>query len=332
MNDLINNSLRTDFLRESFFRPGREKQFLNHDKVAQQQTNQSHELLPASDVGSLDYVFANGYIRAQFTSPGLKKEFERCLLPLGGKGKMLQYMPENHQVLMRKMNLTENIEDKLYEVLSQPQNRYIAREMQWTLVNPYDSDVYNLIPFEAHLKKLIAAIKPRSNKLPRPVMVLGSASMNISGSETNDLPDLAISKVEAVNPSAIIKAITQTLPDANVDNLKQLVADILSLGANDGDQVQDRALNYLLYNNFAIYSRSYEIIYENSAANNGGPAARLTGIQVLPQMSGNRIIVKVVFDYQNISGGCSQSWYSVVDVTDEYPFLLVPFSRYLPRY
>jgi hypothetical protein len=110
----------------------------------------------------------------------------------------------------------------------------------------------------------------------------------------------------------------------NVDKLKTIVAEMLSLGENDGDTDKERALNYMLHHNFAVYSRSCEIMFEGSANNSDLPSARLSNIQVLTQMSDQRVIAKVVFDYQNNNGGAGQSWYSAVDVTDQYPFLLVP--------
>ena len=294
-------------------------------------------IAPANVAPSIDYIYVNGSVRAVFNTKGLKKEFERRLLCRGEDGKNKQYMPENHRDVLKEMNLDENYDQLLYEVLAKPENNYIARDMTWTLVDAFGNDVYTLIAPQTHLKALIAAIKPRTTKLPHSVMLLGSASVNPPGVDTgagpdSALPNLTIKKVEKTNPTAIIKAITATDAAINVDKLKEVVAEILSLGENDGDTDKERALNYILYHNFAIYTRAYKIMYESDGKPVEAAAARLSSVQVLPQMSGERLIAKVVFDFQNTTGGIGQSWYCAVDVTDDYPFLLVPFRRFLQSY
>jgi hypothetical protein len=85
-----------------------------------------------------------------------------------------------------------------------------------------------------------------------------------------------------------------------------------------------------LQNNHAIYSRSYKIIYESS--NGSSAAAHLTSVQVVPELSGDRLVAKVIFDYNNNNGNGRESWYSVVDINGEYPFILVAFKPYIPKY
>ncbi|WP_370738780.1 hypothetical protein [Vibrio quintilis] len=48
----------------------------------------------------------------------------------------------------------------------------------------------------------------------------------------------------------------------NESTMPPLVEEILSLNANDGNRNDERALNYVLYNNPQIYLQSYTLYYK----------------------------------------------------------------------
>jgi hypothetical protein len=287
-----------------------------------------------------DCVYVSGYVKGEFGNPGLQKEFERCLLSGGEKNEIDQYSPKDHDQASKnlKKKLKGKLPQYLYLVLSKPENAYLAREMTWSLVNSYGNAIYTLQSSQFQLQQLIEAIKPREQdetssvseseryKMSPPVMVVGKVEKN----PMDDLPNLLISKIDTINPSLIMDNVSKELRDINIDKLKRIMVDILSMAENDGDTDKDRALNYSLQNNHAIYRRSYKIIYDSS--NGNSPAANLTSVQVLPEISGDRLVAKVVFDYHNNNGSGNESWYSVVDINGEYPFILVPFKPYIPRY
>ncbi|WP_299494685.1 hypothetical protein [uncultured Shewanella sp.] len=284
-----------------------------------------NEITPNSDDNQLTYLYINGYIKADFPTKGLQKEFERCCHCISDEGEKRQFLP------VQSKSGTETIQDgfnqQLYDLVSKAEYHYIARLMTWRFTNSYGHDIYNLTPTESQLPTMIEAIKPKKNKLAKPMVLVGYSQTNLNG----DLPVVDVRRLTKVSPSSIIKSIKATLPNIDVDKLKLIVAEILSLSTNSGDNDQDRALNYILYQNLAIYSRSYELLYGESSGGQASPNARLMNIQVVPLQSGDRHVIKVIFEYQSSQGG-TQYWYSAVDVTDEYPFLLESFERFLPRY
>ena len=329
---------------------------LSEAKVSASRTQPSEGILPANlpanlpsqiapqIVPNIDYVYVYGHVRADFPSPGLKKEFERYLICTTDDGTVNQFIPGDRQARLKALKMDENLDKLLFEVLSKPENRYIARLMSWTLFDSYGNDVYQLKPTESQLNALIAAIEPRqaadngdaqahtgvqasTAQKHRKVMLLGSVSE--SADSLNLLPELSIRKIESASPASILEVLKSQSTEVKEQPLKQIVANILSLSDNDGDNEKERALNYILFHNLAIYTRSYAIIYEDGSET---PVARLSHVQVQTEVSGERRIGKVVFEFQNTSGGAGQSWYCAVDVTDQNPFLLVDFRPYLPLY
>ncbi len=47
------------------------------------------------------------------------------------------------------------------------------------------------------------------------------------------------------------------------------------------------------------------------------------------QLSGTRKIVDVIFSYENRSNRAVQKWFTRVDVTEEFPFLVSPLQQYI---
>ncbi|WP_298769920.1 hypothetical protein [uncultured Shewanella sp.] len=284
-----------------------------------------NEITPNSGDGQLTYLYINGYIKADFPTKGLKKEFERCCQCINDEGEKHQFLPAKESTVAKQS--TDEFKQQLYDLVSKADYRYIARLMTWRFTNSYGHDIYNLTPTESQLPAMIAAIKPKKNKLAKPMVLVGYSTPHVNG----ELPTVDVRRLTKVSPSSIIKSIKATMPNIDVDKLKLIVAEILSLSTNSGDNDQDRALNYILYQNLAIYSRSYELLHGEGTGGQALANARLMNIQVVPLQSGDRYVVKVIFEYQSTQGG-TQYWYSAVDVTDEYPFLLESFERFLPRY
>ncbi len=162
-------------------------------------------------------IYVIGYLRAEFSSTGLKKEFERYLLSVDDEDEITQYLPGDHKQAAKKLQqqLKVDMPQYLYKVLSQPVNAYIAREMTWTLVNSYGNDIYTLKPSKNQFKQLIDAIKPREQhsvnstkdinryKMSPPVMVAGRAEHALA----DELPNLTISKIDSLNPSALVEGV-----------------------------------------------------------------------------------------------------------------------------
>lgn len=281
-----------------------------------------------TDQGSAarDYVFVNGYVKAEFDNLGLEKEFERNLVSSHENGDNHLFMPENRSDVLKDKNWYCDKENCLSKQLSHPKNHYIARQMKWSLVNHYGDNIYLLEVNNLHLASLIKALEPQSSEPAffMPVSILGY--YQVEGNES--LPRIKIQKIGRLTPSDLVQKIHKQHAGFNDKKLKLVITDILSLADNSGDTDQDRALNYALSHNLDLYMGAYELIYNHSDRE----VAQLNNVSVITDIAGERKIAKVVFDFQNVESSVGQHWYCAIDVTHEYPFLLTSFKRYLPRY
>jgi len=273
-----------------------------------------------------DYVYVNGYVKAEFDNLGLEKEFERNLASSNGEGKSDLFMPEDKHYALKNKHWFSDRDSCLFKQLSHPKNHYIARQMKWSLVNSYGDNIYLLEAKNLHLSSLINALKPQSSEpdTAMPVSIIGS--YQVKGNEA--LPQIEIQKLATITPSNLVQKIHKEHAGFNDKKLKSVITDILSLADNNGDTDQDRALNYALSHNLDLYMGAYELIYNHSDRE----IAQLNNVTVLTEIAGERKIAKVVFDFQNVQSSVGQHWYCAIDVTHEYPFLLTSFKRYLPRY
>jgi len=281
---------------------------------------------PASSDLPMSNVYVSGQVKADFPNIGLRREFERCLLSITNGGNNSQYLATDTGTPLRKRKDLNELKKSLYTLFSKPQFTYVARDMSWTLMDAYGNDIYHLDSSETQLNELVKAIEPTDRNVPQAVTILGETTLR----SENNIPSITIRKVETVTPSSIINTINSQIPGMDDNNLKKTVAEILTLGENEGYTNEDRALNYCLDHNMKIYIGAYEVL-NNSNSSTSSPTAQLSNIYVALQVSGSRRVAKVIFTFQNIEGGGTQSWYSAVDVTDEYPFLLVGFKRFLQR-
>jgi hypothetical protein len=296
--------------------------------VAQRSSSLPYALPFLVEDGAVDFVYVNGFVKAEFDNLGLEREFERNIASCDSEGQHTLYMPENTDSVLKDKQWYEDRERCLFTYLSQPKNRYIARLMKWSIINSYNDEIYRLKPDPQHLNALIAALELNNKDAPRAINVIGTHQMLAQEA----LPCIHINKVESISPSSLVQKIQTQHAGFNSGKLKNVIGDILSLAENNGDSDHDRALNYALYHNLELYMGSYEIIYNHAGGNNERQVAQLNNVTVLSEVYGERKIAKVVFDFQNVQSSVGQHWYCAVDVTDDYPFLLTKFKRFLPRY
>lgn len=275
-----------------------------------------------------EYIYVCGQVSYEFTAPGLRHEFERCLNTQNGDNPAL-LIPLSQTSQSSPNNADESESEKLHKLLIQPQFRYLAQGICWNLMDSYKNTSYRLSPTTStHLQSLITSLKPKKNGAIRNVMVVGTCSDVI-----NTIPNLSINHLFSISPLSLIKKIASKDSGMNQQSLKNIVGEMLSLVENTGDTNKDRAINHLLFHNPEVYSGSYSIINgHNSVGSNSTPLAKLNSIQVLSQSSGERQLERIIFEYQKLQGGGNEYWFSAVDVTDKYPFVVEPFKRYLPRY
>lgn len=299
---------------------------------------ESYASLSPSNNTALDFIYVGGFIKAEFDNLGLQKEFERNLASSNDHGDSALFMPEHLEGALESKSWYQDRAYCLYKHLSNPKNRYIARQMKWSLINGYRDKMYLLEANSQHLNALIEALKPSDdghqnkrdtkNETLTPISIVGSYQQN--GAET--LPSVHILKIDMISPSDIVQKIHSLHAGFNDKKIKKVITDMLSLAQNNGDSDQDRALNYTLQYNLEVYMGAYELIYNHATSHSDRETAQLNNVTVLTEICGERKVAKVIFDFQNVENSIGQHWYCAIDVTDDYPFLLTKFKRYLPRY
>ncbi|WP_298769352.1 hypothetical protein [uncultured Shewanella sp.] len=258
------------------------------------------------------YIYVVGFITAQFPSLSLEKAFEQSSsLTESQLGKV------NDEVGLQRLNRNKQLPALLLQGLSSANNRNIAREMHWILDNVEGNETYTLVPSSHEkLTQLIAALSLTTKQ--EKVILVGSRL------------ESGVIEVSHLIP-ANLKALTDvaSLLKSGNKEFTELVDEILSMNANDGNTDNDRALNFVLYHNAEVYLKSYDFCYKSTPGGPNPSGYQLVNVRVRTSLSGERWVAKVIFDYQGINTGAKQSWYSAVDVTGEYPFLLVKWQRFL---
>jgi len=262
------------------------------------------------------YVYAVGTIQAYFPNLSIEKEFYQACLLSGVDVSLLDSV--NDDVSLAQLNSNAALNGLLYKGLGKQENSYVAREMNWTFSNIDNNEIYTLVPISD--EKLIQFVAALGRADPQMIMVgqwMDDGRILVS----NLIPAKATQLTQMVESEK-----------KNEPAFSELVDEILSLSTNDGFQPSERGLNYLLYNNTQIYTESYSLCY-NVNQNGPNPSGyQLVNVEPFTYWSGKRLISKTVFHYQGINTGARQSWYSAVDVTGEYPFLLTKWKRFLPQH
>jgi hypothetical protein len=104
---------------------------------------------------------------------------------------------------------------------------------------------------------------------------------------------------------------------------EELFDRILQMADNAGATDEHRAVNYLAVRYPAIYANAAEAFARN---------ASLTAVDVVSSpLSGTRKVVDVIFSYTNRTTDVVEKFFTRVDVTEEFPFLVTKLSPYYDR-
>ncbi|NAW59342.1 MULTISPECIES: hypothetical protein [unclassified Vibrio] len=273
----------------------------------------------SSDAGNTytetqEYIYVVGHVNAHFPNLSVEKEFYYACVLTGVDVSSIQGVDDD--VALAKLNQDHDLNTLLFKGLSQPENEYVAREMNWLLSNVDNNEVYTLITdSDDSLRQFIASLGLDT----QPVILVGQMMQDGRVLVSNLIP---------CDSTAVNK---QHLESQN-NNMKELVEEIRSLNSNNGIRNEDRALNYTLYNNKKVFSESYNLCYNPNPSGPNPNGYQLVNVEVVTNWSGDRLVSKLIFNYQGINTGAKQSWYSTVDVTGEYPFTLTQWQRFLPQY
>ncbi|WCN09889.1 hypothetical protein [Marinomonas mediterranea] len=268
-------------------------------------------------VGQTDkeYVYVVGSVNAYFPNLGVEKEFYQACLLTGVDVSSLENI--NDEVSLARLNQSDSLSATLHQGFSKPENAYVAREMSWVFSNVDSNEVYRIFAeSDESLMQLVAALGAKHES----IIMIGQLTGN---------GHVLLSNLIPIKSTPVRASLGAKSGDTE---MLALAEEILSLNANNGLSNQERALNYLLYNNTKIYTESYDFCYKANASGPNPSGYQLVSVDLLLSWSGDRLVSKVVFNYQGINTGAKQSWYSTVDVTGEYPFMLTDWKRFLPQY
>lgn len=252
------------------------------------------------------YVYALGRVEARFPHVSVEKEFT--------------------QAAGRAATTGQTDREMFREVLSQRENRYVARQLCWVFtIQGLDS--YLLQPRDpADLDLLLATLRPSPNPLEIDVVV--GLRGPIAGPEVCNglmIPIVAFDQIYSFGRDALVSAIPK--PDKAAKGFEATAQEVfdrvMQLTDNAGATDEHRALNYLVMRYPAIYSTVADAHERN---------ASLTAVDVRPSLlSGARKIVDVILSFTNRNNEFTEKFFTRVDVTEEFPFLVTRMSPYYDR-
>lgn len=259
------------------------------------------------------YVYAAGRVDPRFPNLSAEKEFNQVVA---------QYSQEETK--------GKNRQELLYFILSKPENRYLVRQMCWVLIIG-GVETYILLPRDpADFALLVEAINPALDPMNHFDVVIGVRGGIAPPEMCNGLmvPIAAFDKMYSFDREVFINAVP--LPDILKDRerefreaVRELFDRIMQMSDNAGATDEHRALNYLAVRYPAIYAKIAEQHLGNSS---------LTTLEVRPSpLSGVRKIVEVIFSYIDRQTGVIRKFFTRVDVTEEFPFLVTMLSDYYDR-
>lgn len=252
------------------------------------------------------YIYAIGSIQARFPSLSVEKEFAQAVRE-GETAKLT-----DQQVL--------------HHILGREENRYLAREVCWVFTVE-NVDTYILVPrSDTELTHLVEAIEPV--KEMDVDVVIGVRGPIAPPDMCNGLqvPIVMCDRIYSFDVEAFVNAIPMP-EDAEEEpfraTARELLSRIMQLADNVGEMDEHRAVNYLALRYPAIYAQTMEMFAANKS---------LSSVEVRPsRLSGTRKIVDVIFSYVNRNTDVTEKYFTRVDVTDKWPFLVSKLQPFYER-
>jgi PatG Domain len=262
---------------------------------------------PSNNMTTSAYVYALGRIEPRFPRLSVEKEYVQAT----GRAE------------------TAGLTDRqaLQTVLSQPENRYLARQLCYVLtIQGLDTYILQLGD-PGDLTALIESLRPTPQ--PGDVDVVVGRRGPIAPPELCNglmVPIVIFDQIYSFDRESFIKSIPRPdqIPAKEFGPAAQELFDrIIQMADNAGATDADRAVNYLALRYPPIYARAAESFAANSS---------LTGLEVRTSpLSGTRKIVEVIFSYTNRATDVTEKFFVRVDVTEEFPFLQTKLSPYFDR-
>jgi PatG Domain len=204
-----------------------------------------------------------------------------------------------------------------YNVLSRPENRYLARQLCWVFMIQ-GLETYIVVPRDPRdFDLLVEAIRPRPSPMDIDV-VIGTRGPIAPPELCNGLmvPIVAFDQIYSFDRDAFIRAIPrpENMPEEQYRAAAEEVLDrILQMTDNAGATDDHRLLCYL--------AMQYKELYVN-AARQFARGFSLKAVEVRPSpLSGTRKISEAILCYEERSTGSTEKFAVRADITGPFPFL-----------
>lgn len=259
----------------------------------------------AASVVSPPCIYVIGHIEPRFPQLSIEKE-ARQIIARGGPSK-------------------ETDREVMARLLRDSANNYLVRQLCWVL-SVQGVDTYILVPQDGNYQPLIDAYRaePGPGDLE---LVIGVRGPIANPAVCNGLlvPVVIFYQIYAFDRDSLLKAIPkpkdadQKFGKAAAEMFDRIMAQSDNAGATDCD----RALNYLSVR----YDRIYSLAAEQFAND-----ASFTGIEcVSSPLNGTRKIVDLIFSFTDRETDVVSKFFTRVDVTECFPFLVTKMSPYYDR-
>lgn len=251
------------------------------------------------------YVYVMGHIEPRFPLLSLQKEAQQATARDGGS--------------------KDTDRQTTAKILRDPNNKYLVRQLCWVL-SVLGVETYILLPRDGDYQPLIDAYRAEPN--PGDIELAIGVRGPIAGPEKCNgllVPILIFDQIYAFDRKSLLDSVQKsTKKDPKfIHAAGEMFDRIIQQSDNAGATDADRALNYLAVR----YDRIYSL-----AAEQFGNNASFTSIDVLPSpLSGTRKIVDVVFSFTDRSTAVVSKYFTRVDLTECFPFLVTPMSPYFDR-
>ena len=253
------------------------------------------------------YVYAIGRIEHRFPRLSVEKEVAQAISRTDTKGRT---DPQAHHAVLTKL-----------------ENRYLVRQLCWVMTIE-GLETYILIPRDpADISVLVDTMRPSPSPADMDV-VIGMMGPIAAPDMCNGLqvPIVAFDQIYSFPRDALIKAIPRPekmKAEEFAPAAEELFDRILQMADNAGATDEHRAVNYLAVRYPAIYANAAEAFARN---------ASLTAVDVVSSpLSGTRKVVDVIFSYTNRTTDVVEKFFTRVDVTEEFPFLVTKMAPYYDR-
>jgi hypothetical protein len=250
-------------------------------------------------------VYVIGHIEPRFPRLSVEKEARQATARAGGS--------------------KDTDRETMAKVLRDPNNKYLVRQLCWVL-SVLGVETYILIPRDGDYQPLIDAYRadPNPGDLE---LVIGIRGPIANPDMCNGLmvPIVIFDQIYTFDRDSLLKSIPK--PKEGDSKFMKAAGEmfdrIMQQSDNAGSADCDRALNYLAVR----YDRIYSLAAEQFAGN-----ASFSGIDCLPSpLNGTRKIVDVVFSFTDRSTDVVSKYFTRVDVTECFPFLVTKMSPYYDR-